>query len=125
MARLIELPTHSDDRGSLTVIEKVLPFDIRRVYYIYDISGPSRAGHGHKRTIQALVCLRGSCRVLVRSMSREESAEEYTLGTPGKVLVLYPEDWHKIHSFTGDPLLLVLSSEHYDPEDYLYPDYEE
>ena len=64
MAHIIELPTFGDDRGNLTVVEKVLPFEIKRFYYIYDVSS-QRGGHRHKKTIQALISLGGSCEIYV------------------------------------------------------------
>jgi dTDP-4-dehydrorhamnose 3,5-epimerase-like enzyme len=66
MARLLDLPTFADSRGSLTVIEKVLPFAVKRVYYIYGVGNDQvRAGHRHRRNIQLLVCVSGSCEIYV------------------------------------------------------------
>ena len=59
MAALIELPTFSDDRGKLTVLERILPFNIKRTYFIYDTDNKDRGGHRHKITTQAIVCLKG------------------------------------------------------------------
>jgi len=60
MPKIIDLPTFSDSRGNLTVLEKVLPFEIKRIYYIYDIPNPTivRAGHRHHKNIQALICIK-------------------------------------------------------------------
>ena len=62
MAHIIDLPTFEDERGSLTVIEKLLPFDIKRFYCIYDVTD-QRGGHRHKKTIQALISLGGCCEI--------------------------------------------------------------
>jgi len=71
MAHIIELPTFGDDRGNLTVVEKVLPFEIKRFYYIYDVSS-QRGGHRHKKTIQALISLGGSCEIYVNDGKKEK-----------------------------------------------------
>ena len=84
MAVLIELKTITDPRGSLTVIENVLPFVMQRVFFIYDVSA-ARGGHGHRRTQIALVCVSGSCRVLVQSV---EKNFEFFLDAPSKCLIL-------------------------------------
>ena len=65
MAKLFSIPTYKDPRGSLSVIEKILPFDINRVYYIYDVDNSERGYHAHKKTIQALIMLNGSCNLFV------------------------------------------------------------
>lgn len=71
MAYLIELPTITDDRGKLTVIERILPFEIKRVFYVYDVT-QKRGGHRHKKTKQALICINGSCEIYVNNEKREE-----------------------------------------------------
>jgi dTDP-4-dehydrorhamnose 3,5-epimerase-like enzyme len=115
MAYLIDLPTFSEERGSLTVIEKVLPFEIKRVYYIYNAT-QKRGGHRHKKTWQALISVAGSCQIYVNN-GREENI--YILDKPDKCLVLAPEDWHTMDNFSSDCVLLVLASEYYDPNDYI------
>ena len=61
MASLINLKTFTDERGNLTVIEKVVPFDIKRIFYIYGVDESERGGHRHVNTIQAAICIRGHC----------------------------------------------------------------
>ena len=63
MAYLIDLKTFTDKRGNLTVIEKTIPFDIKRIFYIYGVDESVRGGHRHKTTVQAAICLQGSCRI--------------------------------------------------------------
>ena len=116
MAKLIKLRTYRDHRGSLTVIEKDLPFSIERVYYIYDVDGSVRGGHKHKNTIQAAICVKGSCAFLCINDGREE---EFLLDNPDKCLILFPEDWHKMYSFSPDAVLLVLASTPFDSDDYV------
>ena len=114
MARIISLKTISDDRGSLSVIEKDLPFKIKRVYFIYNLSD-SRGGHRHKKTIQALISVSGSCKVHTRN---ENTEKDFILDRPDKCLIVNPEDWHTMENFTSDAVLLVLASEYYDSSDY-------
>ena len=115
MAYLIDLPTFEDERGKLTVIEKLLPFDIKRLYYIYDVTS-KRCGHRHKRTIQALICLGGSCEVFI---DNGEKKETILLDSPSKCLILEPKDWHTMDKFSKGSTLLVLASEYYDKDDYI------
>ena len=63
MARLIDLRTFTDKRGNLTVIEKVIPYEIRRIFYIYGVDHSVRGGHRHHKTIQAAVCVKGHCTI--------------------------------------------------------------
>ena len=115
MSTIIKLPTFSDHRGCLTVIEKKLPFEIKRVYYIYHATA-GRGGHRHKKTYQALVSVAGSCEVYVHN-GKEETT--YLLQNPDQCLILNPEDWHTMDRFSPDCILLVLASEYFDPDDYI------
>jgi len=115
MAKIIGLQTFIDSRGSLSVVEKELPFKIKRVYFIYDACG-IRGGHSHKKTAQALISVSGSCKVFVKGDFNEET---YVLDSPDKCLLLNPEDWHTMRDFTNNCILLVLASEYYNNEDYI------
>lgn len=119
MAYIIELQTITDSRGSLTVIEDILPFDIKRVYYMYNVQG-QRGGHSHKKTMQALVAVHGSCKV---NVVNKNSKYVFTLDTPDTCLLLDPEDWHTMDDFSEDAVLLVLASELYDACDYVTEEY--
>ncbi len=119
MAYFIELPTFSDDRGSLTVVEKILPFEIKRFYYIYNVSS-KRGGHRHHKTIQALISLNGSCEVYVDNGKDEQT---FLLDSPDKSLILEPQDWHTMDKFSQDTILLVLASEYYNINDYIDEEY--
>ena len=121
MARIIELPSHTDERGRLTVIDRNLPFAIARVYYMYAAPGKPRGGHRHRKTVQALVCVAGSC-VVEWNNGRGKGME--TLDTPDKLLLLQPEDWHVMRDFSPDAVLLVLASEPFDPDDYIDEGYD-
>ena len=119
MAHIINLPTFSDARGNLTVVEKLLPFDIKRFYYIYDVTN-KRGGHRHKKTIQALICLGGSCEIYIHNGEKEETI---LLDNPSKCLILDPKDWHTMDNFSQGATLLVFSSEYYDRNDYIDEEY--
>lgn len=120
MARLIDLKTFTDTRGNLTVIEKVIPFDIRRIFYIYGVDDSVRGGHRHHRTVQAAVCLRGHCTIW-NNDGRE--VNEFLLDRPSTCLILEPRDWHKMYNFSPDAILMVLASEDFNPADYIYEPY--
>lgn len=120
MAYIINLTTRKDKRGNLTVIEKEIPFGIKRIFYIYGVDNSVRGGHRHKTTIQAAICLHGSCIV-----SNDDGIvkEDFLLDHPQKCLILEERDWHTMHDFTPDAVLLVLASTPFDPDDYIYEPY--
>ncbi|MDR2408126.1 MAG: FdtA/QdtA family cupin domain-containing protein [Bacteroidales bacterium] len=120
MAGLIDLKTYTDKRGNLTVIEKVIPFDIKRLFYIYGVDKSVRGGHRHHKTIQAAICIQGSCTISNHTGSERQ---EFVLDAPYKCLILEPTDWHTMHHFSEDAILMVLASEYFDPADYIYEPY--
>ncbi len=120
MAKLIDLKTFTDLRGNLTVIEKIIPFTIKRIFYIYGVDNSIRGGHRHHATIQAAICLQGSCTININDGVEKEMA---VLDTPSKCLILEPKDWHTMNNFTPNAILMVLASEFFDPADYIYEDY--
>lgn len=120
MAKLYELKTFVSENGNLTVFENVIPRTIQRVFYIYGAGQNSRAGHRHHRAWNALICVNGSCRVYTHNGDVETF---YYLDEPQKCLVLEPEDWHIMDEFSGDAILLVVSNELYDKDDYIYEPY--
>lgn len=120
MARILDLKTFTDKRGNLTVIEKVIPFDIKRVFYIYGVDDSKRGGHRHHKTIQAAVCIKGSCTIYNNNNIKEE---EFRLDKPNKCLILQPEDWHTMYNFSEDAILMVFASEFFDNNDYIFEPY--
>jgi dTDP-4-dehydrorhamnose 3,5-epimerase-like enzyme len=120
MARIIDLKTFTDERGNLTVVEKVLPFDIKRVFYIYGVDDSKRGGHRHHKTIQAAVCIQGACRIYNNNNIEEQV---FDLNQPSKCLILDPEDWHTMYDFSSDAILMVFASELYDEKDYIFESY--
>lgn len=120
MAELISLKTFTDKRGNLTVIEKSIPFDIKRIFYIYGVDDSRRGGHRHHTTIQAAICLKGSCSIY--NFDGEEK-EDFRLDSPDKCLILQPKDWHEMYDFSPDAILMVLASEYFDANDYIFERY--
>ncbi|MGA0555902.1 sugar 3,4-ketoisomerase [Larkinella sp. VNQ87] len=119
MPKLVQLTTFSAEKGDLTVFEKILPGELKRAFYIYNVTSPSqqRALHGHRKESNALIALNGHCRVFVTN-GNEESF--FCLNRPDECLVIEPGDWHIIDEFSKETILLVLSNEHYDPSDYFF-----
>ena len=120
MAYLLDLKTFTDKRGNLTVIEESIPFSINRIFYIYGVDSSVRGGHRHKKTIQAAICLRGSCHI---HNNDGASKTQYILDKPHKCLILQPSDWHTMDNFTPDAILMVLASEFFDMNDYIFDPY--
>jgi hypothetical protein len=116
---LLNLTILPDSRGKLCVVEKStgLPFEIQRVYYLFDIpAGGYRGGHAHKRLQQILIAISGSFSVSVRSKS---GAAIYRLFEPGKALYIGPGVWRELVEFSSNAVCLVLASMPYDEEDYI------
>ena len=119
---IVEVPTVSDTRGKLAVIEKdCIPFNIKRVYYLYDVPSDSyRGGHAHKKLYQMLVALSGSFEVHLKD---GENERKITLNKPDKGLLIVPGIWREIDNFSSGSVCLVLASEDDDESDYIR-DYE-
>jgi dTDP-4-dehydrorhamnose 3,5-epimerase-like enzyme len=122
MARLIDLQTYTNDRGNLTVIEKVLPFEIKRVFFIYGVDESVRGKHRHKVTVQAAVAIQGSC-TIVNQLPDTSNLQEFDLNQPSQCVILDPKDFHWMHKFSKDCILMVFASEYFDPDDYIYTPY--
>ena len=120
MSFLINLTSFNDKRGCLTVIEKVVPFEIKRVFYIYNLNNEKRGAHRHHKTIQAAVCVSGGCKIYCNNNRSEETFE---LNDPSSCLIINPEDWHEMYDFLPNTVLLVLASEEYQESDYIFEKY--
>lgn len=110
---------HKDNYGSLIPVETFddIPFGIKRVYYIYDVEDGRRRGfHSHRDLHQALICVHGSVKILVKTPYEEENI---LLDDPSKALLIGPMVWREMYDFSSDAVLLVLASEHYTPSDYI------
>ncbi len=122
MAKLLQLDTFESDAGDLTVFEKILPGEIKRVFYIRGKEGQERGGHRHLNTWQALISISGSCRVFVDNNNNQEI---FYLDSPEKCLLLSPEDWHVMDEFSDSSILLVLANTVYEKDDYIFEPYEQ
>lgn len=120
MAKRLNLQTITDNRGSLTVIEKILPFPIKRIFYINNFHG-LRGGHRHKLTEMALISINGEIKINVENPYSKNS---FILDSPTSLLLLSPEDWHTMEALTLNAILLVLCSHEYDSNDYIIEKYE-
>ncbi len=114
----IPIPKICDPRGTLAVIEKdIVPFLIKRVYYLYDIpSDAFRGGHAHKNLYQFLIPLSGSFEVV---LSDTFSKKIYMLNKPDNGLLIVPGIWRELQNFSSGAVCLVLASEVYLEEDYI------
>jgi len=112
-------PPHGDDRGQLVVVEenKDIPFDVKRVYYIYDtLTDVVRGHHAHKCLEQVLICVHGSCKI---HLDNGFETEEVLLDKPYEGLYISNDIWREMYDFTPDAVLLVLASQYYDEADYI------
>lgn len=110
---------HSDRKGNLTVAgnSDPLPFDIKRVYYIYDVpAGENRGGHAHHTLMQLIVAVAGSFTVNIDDGTHRCS---FTLNRPYHGLLIKPGIWRTLDNFASGSVALVLASEHYDEADYI------
>lgn len=122
--KIIELPKITDPRGNLTFIEgnRHIPFDIRRVYYLYDVpGGGERGGHAHKGLSQLIVAMSGSFDVVL-----DEGGEKkrFHLNRSYQGLYVCPMMWRELDNFSSGSVCMVLASDYYDELDY-YRDYDE
>ena len=122
---IIELDKHHSERkGNLTVVEnsKTIPFDVKRVYYLYDIpGGESRGSHAHKELEQLIVAASGSFTVTLDDGRIKRS---FFLNRPYQGLYVKPGLWRDLEDFSSGAVLLCLASEHYAASDYIR-DYQE
>lgn len=114
------LPTFTDPRGSLTVLDGSLPFTPLRTYWIYGADGQTRGGHRHKHTRQALLAINGTITIY---MNDGVTVEHVVLDQPGKCLLVEPKDWHTMHFGPGS-VLMVMASHPYDRSEYIDTPYE-
>lgn len=122
MAYIINLKTFTDNRGNLTVIEKIMPFDVKRIFYIYGVDNSARGGHRHHKTIQAAICIQGHCTIFNNDSVQKDI---FVLDKPDKCLIIQPKDWHKMYDFSANAILMVLASEFFDDNDYIFQEYAE
>ena len=122
--KIIDLPKFEDPRGNLSFIEefKHIPFKIERTYWIYDVPGGQvRGGHAFKQQQELIIALSGSFDVVV---DNGQNKQTYSLNRSYYGLYLSKGIWRQMENFSTNSLALVLSSTHFDADDYIY-DYEE
>lgn len=121
---IVDLPKIGDPRGNLTFIEggRHVPFDIRRVYYLYDVpGGAERGGHAHKALHQLIVAMSGSFDVILDDGHEKRRIH---LNRSYNGLYVCPMIWRELDNFSSGSVCMVLASNHYDESDY-YRDYSE
>lgn len=115
---------HGDERGQLVALEefKDIPFQIKRVYYMYDTGkGVRRGYHAHKNLEQILICIHGTCKILLDNGKEKKIVP---LEKPYEGLYVSNTMWREMFDFSEDAVLMVLASEFYDETDYIR-DYDE
>jgi dTDP-4-dehydrorhamnose 3,5-epimerase-like enzyme len=122
--KLVDFQQHGDERGYLVAVEegKEIPFQIKRVYYIYETAKNVRRGyHAHKSLQQILFCVHGACTI---HLDDGKECVEVRLDKPYEGLYISNRMWREMYDFTEDAVLMVLASELYDEADYIR-DYQE
>lgn len=115
---LIDIPKISSDKGALSVLESNhnIQFDIKRVYYTYDIpSGAERGGHAHKDLYQIIIAASGSFEVL---LDDGKNSKKIFLNNPSKGLLITPGIWRELNNFSSSSVVLVMASDVYKEHDY-------
>ena len=115
---IIDIPKIENPFGSIAIIEKdVIPFEIKRVYYLYDVpSSAQRGGHAHENLNQILIALSGSFDVVLKDGSETQII---TLNKPNKGLLIKTNIWRELENFSSGSVCLVLASEVFDENDYI------
>ena len=117
--RIIQLPKHVRESGNITVVEnnRELPFEVKRVYYLYDVpGGEERGGHSHKQLYSFLVAASGSFDVL---LDDGVSTRTVTLNRPSYGLLIVPGIWRVLNNVSSGSVCLELTSDYYDESDYI------
>lgn len=116
--QIIDIPKITDPRGNLAVIEKdTIPFDMQRVYYLYDVPSSShRGGHAHKELHQLLVALSGSFDVVLNDGKEKKVI---TLNKPDKGLLIPTMIWRELENFSSGAVCMVVASHEFDEDDYI------
>lgn len=121
---ILEIDKHHNAQGNISVVENgtTVPFDVKRVYYLYDVpGGESRGGHAHKKLQQFIIAASGSFDVILDDGDLKRT---FTLNRPYQGLLIVPGIWREINNFSSGSVCLVLASTKYDETDYIR-DYKE
>lgn len=122
--KILKFEAHGDDDGQLVALEneRDIPFEVKRVFHIYDTKeNVVRGKHAHLTLEEILICVTGSCKIL---LDDGEKKEEVALDKPTTGLYIPPHLWREMYDFTEGTVLLVLASDIYDLKDYI-KDYEQ
>jgi mannose-6-phosphate isomerase-like protein (cupin superfamily) len=116
--QLIEIPKIENSLGNIAVIENgVIPFNIKRVYYLFDIpSYAKRGGHSHRNLQQVLIAISGSFDVVLKD---GKNTKTITLNKPDKALLINSNTWRELENFSSGAVCLVLASDVFDEADYI------
>ncbi len=121
---VIEIDKHHHHKGNISVIEnsKTIPFDVKRVYYLYDVpGGESRGGHAHKELQQLIIAVSGSFNITLDDGTVKRT---FQLNHPYQGLLVVPGIWRELDDFSSGSVCLVLASHLFETEDYIR-DYDE
>jgi len=117
--KIIKFQKHGDDRGQLIALEneKEIPFEIKRVYYMFETGeGVRRGFHAHKNLKQILICTSGSCKI---HLDDGKETKEIVLDDPSEGLFIANNLWREMYDFSKDAVLMVLASDLYNEKDYI------
>ena len=117
--KMYDFQQHGDKRGMLVALEEMkdIPFEVKRVYYMYDtVAGVRRGYHAHKALQQILIAIHGSCKI---HLDDGTDTAEVVLDNPYEGLYLSNNVWREMYDFSDDAVLMVLASEYYDENDYI------
>ncbi len=117
---IVYFPSHGDERGSLVAVEsgRDIPFDVKRVYYIYGTQpNVVRGRHAHKDINQIILCVHGNCDIF---LDNGEEQCVLRLDKPNEGVYIHGFIWREMFNFSEDCVLLVLVDRYYDPDDYEY-----
>lgn len=119
---LVDIPTFTDERGAISVMDKELPFEVKRVFWLHHINeGRDRGAHALLDSAEIMIAIHGS---FVVDLDDLEIKTSIVLNNPGKGLMIQPGIWFRTHSYKEDGVSLILASEEYARDKYTY-DYEE
>lgn len=119
---LVDVPTFTDGRGAISVMDKELPFEVKRVFWLHHIQeGKDRGAHALLDSDEIMIAIHGS---FVVDLDDSETKTSIVLDDPSKGLIIRPGVWFRTHSYKDDGVSLILASEEYARDKYTY-DYEE